>query len=209
MELNKYTRSILAQLTRHNYTFEQISQNKDVALNDIMLGSHCSIIAIRLVKNIIPRKGDILIGFYALEPVSFTLKVDELLPYHVHALRLCLGSREPRRFEPINHIIPKNRFVFACSTESNDYVINMTGMQYNSITTINGKCNKMNMLCFYGYLQTEERKNLAVSGEPLIYAFPSLRNRMAVTIQRQWRTSISDPSYVLCKSRLLHEFKQM
>jgi hypothetical protein len=206
MDLNKHTRSVLAQLTKHNFIFETVSTNIYVALRDICLGAYCSITVDKLSSRNIPRKGDVLIGFYALEPIRFTLKVNELLPYYMH---VCYGSKEPKPFEPIKHIIPANKFVFACTKENSDYMINMIGMQYNNIVMTNVDCDKINILCFYGHLQTEERKTLAVSQESLIYAFPNVRNRMAIKIQRQWRKSISDPSYLVCKSRLLRELKQM
>ncbi len=204
--LNKGTVKVLEQLIKHNYNFEKVSTNNHVALNDTLLGAHCSITAIKLVDKCIPRKGDILIGFYAFEAIEFTLKVNELLPYHVYAR---LGTREPKPFQPIRHAIPKNQFVFAYTKESSDYVINMIGMQYNSVIMNNFTCNKLNLLCFYGYLQTEERKKLTVRGESLLHVFPSLENRMVVKIQRQWRESISNPSFQVCRSRLLNELKQM
>jgi hypothetical protein len=205
MELSDSTRKLIIKLSKSYYNFQRVPTNINVGLIDILsYNLPCSIHASKITNNRIPHDGDVLIGFYALEPVQFTMKLQMLLPSYIHKL---YNSTEPEPFAPITHNIAKNTFVYAYAEKQNDYVINMQGMQYNHIELINMHCSTtMKLLAIYGCLSTEERMSLLSSKQSLIYICPSLENRMASKIQRQWRESISNPIYTLCRTRLISEF---
>lgn len=204
--LNEYTRRILARIAKYDDNdFSAITAPMSIALHDITNGSPCSIRAINISSPTIPRAGDILIGFYALEPVEFTMEVNVVLP---DLVRLRYELTEPPAFCPMKHKMGKNQFVFAYTRDGCDYVVNKIGMQYNNLclTNIRGSLNPtLNFLCIYGYLQTEERLRILASGSALFYVCPSLRNRMATVIQKHWRECISNPLYTMCRARLKRE----
>ena len=205
MELSDSIKKLIIRLTKSYYDFQRLPTNINIGLMDILsYNLPCSIHASKITNNRVPHEGDVLIGFYAVEPVQFTMRLHMLLPPYI--LRL-YNSTEPEPFAPITHNIAKNTFIYAYTDNQNDYVINMIGMQYSHIALTNiHYSDTLKLLAIYGCLATEERKSILSSKQALIYICPSLENRKASKIQQQWRESISNPTYKLCRTRLISEF---
>jgi hypothetical protein len=203
MELSTKVKNIVARLSAFRFDINGVPADAKHALNNLVdYNLPCSLITVPLTDTA-PRVGDVLIGFYALKDVEFLLNVDTLLPPHLHNL---YNSTEPEPFTPFKHKIAKNTFVYAYTKDGDDYVLNMIGMQYTSIF-LNDETESIssNLMGVYAYLQTTERLNIAGSGQTIFRVCPSLENRMASIIQKQWRESISNPNYIVCKRRLKHE----
>lgn len=180
------------------YDVSKITRNTRLALQDLLhYNLPCTFVVVPL-KDTIPHIGDILIGFYADDNVEFDMKLDALLPSYMYSL---FNSTEPGPFMSITHKVPKDTFVYAYTKNGEDYVINMIGMQYNTIRLT----KTHNLFGVYGYLQGAERLNIAVSRQSLLYVCTSLKNRMATKIQKQWRECISNPIYTICRARLQRE----
>ena len=204
MELNEDARKIIARLCQSYYNFPQMTTSRQVALNDLLaFDSPCSIRAVPITTTEVPHEGDLLIGFYALKPIEFCLRMTTPFPFYI--------STEPEVFQPIHHKLSPNKFAFAYTKHGNDFAINKIGMQYYDIqlSDISVALYPCILFCLYGYLQTKERKELLESRATMLYICPNLKHRMASKIQRQWRESISNPSYLLCRKRLLKEATEL
>jgi hypothetical protein len=203
MELSTKAKNIVARLSAFRFDVNGIPTDVKHALSNMIDYSlPCSLVAVPMIDKA-PRIGDVLVGFYAFEDVEFILKVDALLPTYLHKL---YHSTEPVPFTPLQHKIAKNTFVYAYTKDGDDYVVNMIGMQYSSIFLEDAKVpNSSNLVAIFAFLQTNERLNIAESGQTMFRVCPSLENRMASKIQKQWRESISNPNYIVCKRRLKHE----
>lgn len=137
MELEANTKLIISRTCKIDVKQLHNSRNRDIALHDIHHGAPCSIWAEHVDGCKIEHKADMLIGFYALSSIEFTIDVEMFLPYCIY---LKHNITEPAPFS-FTHKIPANQFVFAYSDFNADYVINMIGMQYNNIILKNIKGN--------------------------------------------------------------------
>lgn len=201
--LSNDTTRIIKRLASPYWNFNKLPTDRVVAWNDLLLHKvSCSVRAVKLTNSKVPHEGDILIGFYALEPIEFTMNMKTYLPFHVH---FYYQSIDPEAFQPIKHTLKSNQFSFACTRNKKDYVMNLIGMRYHDLELIDISCGKFELYCLYGYLQTTERLKIADMRQPTFYVCPSIENRMASKIQRQWRECVSNPSYQVCRSRLKRE----
>ncbi len=203
MELSDTTKKIIRRLASPYWNFDRLPTDRVVAWTDLLYHKvSCTIRAVKLTDNKVPHEGDILIGFYALEPINFTIKMKTYLPFHVH---FYYQSLDPEALRPITHFLREKQFAFAFSKQKEDYVMNLIGMRYHELELTDIVCSRFELYCLYGYLQTPERLQIADVRQPTFYMCPSLENRMASKIQRQWRESISNPNYKVCRSRLMRE----
>lgn len=206
MELESNTKLIISRTCKIGIRQLHDTRNIDIALHDIMNGAPSSVWVEQCNGCKLAHKADLLIGFYALKPIEFTIDVDIVLPYYFY---LKYNLMEPAPFSCFTHKIAENQFVFAYSHFNNDYAINMIGMQYNNIILRNIKGDLSKLLCVYGFLDICQRKEVVMSKQNIFYICPSLENRLATKIQQQWRQSISNPLYRMCRTRLMREASEI
>ena len=160
---------------------------------------------------IVERKGDLLVAVRApFEAVGFTvsfygaLHFAALPPRYRHLLPgdEMLESRHVRIGSPL-------RWAFPWTTDGGDpAVLQLISSNYvvPRLVPRPGSFGGRVEVVYCNLLDPEEREAVAASGSLVRCVAPGRRSAAASSIQRRWRTCIADPTYAMCRRRLLGEF---
>lgn len=165
----------------------------------------------------ISHRGDILVGFYAKNEVSFTLRIND--------------------FIISKYNLKKNQFVWAYD---NKYVIPLISLQYTKIFVENYE-NLNDIVLIYAHLDLYERRKLAqypvyyhtgyndyilvknglfkkqnnildilkTPHTQILEADQKIRTKAAQTIQKKWLKCYYNPESQICKKRQLREYNNL